>query len=412
MSKVLAFIKAKRVFFIIGFLVVGFFVARAVLLRNPTPLLTYTVKREDLVDTVQVSGTYKTASQIAVTSPARGILSAVYVVNNQQVKRGDPLFHVQSTATEDEKATAYADYASALSAEKSAEQNKIGLQAQLEKDRAAVISNSSAVDIADNKASAKQPNPATGSMYSQNDLDAIHSALTSSRETFNEDEKKYNEANVAINAAAAQLTAAQKTYRNTQDTTVSAPADGIVVNLLNKVGDQIAGSTQTQVSFNSTTQTQVLSAADTPVLLIADLENPYLTAEISEDYAARIMEGQKSSIVFDALKDRTFAGTVGTIDTVGTDKQGVVTYTARINVDGLSGLIKPNMTALITIETLRKNSVLDVPNSAIIFKDGKTYVQDAKTNKIIGVTIGTKGTAKTEITSGVSEGMVLVANTN
>jgi len=90
----------------------------------------------------------------------------------------------------------------------------------------------------------------------------------------------------------------------------------------------------------------------------------------------------------------------------------VVTYTARVSPDTFSSLLKPNMTALISIETLRKNNVLAVPNSAILLKNGRTYVKDAKTNLLIPVLTGTRGTAKTEVLSGISEGSVIVANTD
>lgn len=68
------------------------------------------------------------------------------------------------------------------------------------------------------------------------------------------------------------------------------------------------------------------------------------------------------------------------------------------------------MTALITIETLRKDNVFAVPNSAIITKAGETYVLQAKSHRKLPVTLGTKGITKTEITDGLKKGTVIVAN--
>ena len=70
------------------------------------------------------------------------------------------------------------------------------------------------------------------------------------------------------------------------------------------------------------------------------------------------------------------------------------------------------MTALITIETLRKNNVIDVPNSAIVTNNGSSYVVNANTHQKIPVIVGTKGIAKSEISGGLDAGTVIVANPN
>src|SRR6185436_12799310 len=108
---------------------------------------------------------------------------------------------------------------------------------------------------------------------------------------------------------------------------------------------------------------------------------------VSQDYAIRIEPGQKVTIVFDALKNETFTGRVENIATVGIESKGIVVYTTRIAPNHISTKIKPNMTALITIETLRKNNVIAVPNSAIVTKDDKTYVIRAKSHQQIPVTL-------------------------
>src|SRR5690348_2692922 len=72
----------------------------------------YTVTKEDLVNTVLVDGTYVIASQTQITSPTNGIITHLFVTNGAYVQKGDPLFHVESSATDDEKKTAYAAYLS------------------------------------------------------------------------------------------------------------------------------------------------------------------------------------------------------------------------------------------------------------------------------------------------------------
>src|SRR6266576_3056030 len=99
MNKVLSEIRARKLFLIPIVAIVVFLIVRTILLQKPSTDIAYTVQREDLVDTVQVSGTYTTASQTIVTSPANGIISRLYVSNGITVKKGDPLFYVDATAT-------------------------------------------------------------------------------------------------------------------------------------------------------------------------------------------------------------------------------------------------------------------------------------------------------------------------
>src|SRR6185437_15265647 len=98
MQSILSEIHKRKLILIPIIGITVFLIVRTILLQKPSPDILYTVKRENLVDTVQVSGTYTTAAQTIVTSPANGTISQLYVKNGQEVKKGVPLFHVESTA--------------------------------------------------------------------------------------------------------------------------------------------------------------------------------------------------------------------------------------------------------------------------------------------------------------------------
>lgn len=369
------------------------------LLANTEKELTYTVKKEALVDTVQASGKYKTASQIEVFSPTKGILSELYVDNNSEVNKGDPLFHIESVATDQEKAAANADYQTAFNNIKVAQQNKVSADATMWTEHKALL---------DAKEAQKEKNENTDD-YEELEEQSIDAAVVQAEKDFTAAEKKYVETDSSIVAAQAKLNAAKLALAATQSITINAPATGTIVNLQKRIGDEVAISTATQ---------QVISAeatdASRPVLVIADLNNPGLTVSISEVYIPRIQVGQKVRIVFDALKDDIFDGVVESVDNVGTETGGIVTYNARVAFGSSGYNLKPNMTSLVTIETLRKEDVLTVPNSAIIERDNKHYVKKANAdgNGLIEVTTGVKGLTKTEIISGVEEGIIILANAN
>lgn len=404
-NKLLDFIKTRKIAAIIVGTIVLFFVLRLILLQKPNNELTYQVKKEDLVDSVQVSGTYTTASLTQVFSPTKGVVDNLFVTNNEEVRKGQQLFHVQSTATEDQQKAAYSTYASALSALQQAQNAKQSLDAAMWAKQQSYIS----AQNTQNYKNTHNDNPATKTGYTDLEKQGIDRAVVQTQKDFEAAQQAYKTADVTVNAASAQVATTQSLYQETQSATVTAPIGGKIVNLLVQNGDQV----NTGAAVNPTSapsQITTIGNQSSPVLIIANLDNPIISASISEDYITRISTGQKVYVVFDALRDKTFTGKVENIATVGTTSQGVVSYDARISADNLPVSIKPNMTALITIETLRKNSVIDVPNSAVVSGQDGPYVLEAKTHKKIPVNIGVKGVSKTEIVSGLTEGSVIVAS--
>lgn len=387
LHKIISFIKGRPIV-IIPLVIVLFLLLRTVLLQKPNTELTYTVQKENLVDTVQVSGTYTTASQIQVTSPTTGIISKIYVANGDTVKKGDPLFYVESTASAAEQKAAYANYLAASAA--------------VETDKAVAYSLQSAKDSAWKKFN----DLATNSTYENDDGSpktdnrALPEFTTVQNDWLAAEAKFKTQQNVIAKDQAA-LASTKQLYDQTRSVTVTSPAEGTVANLLNQIGDQVSATFVSPQTGNNTAP---------PVLVVSNFGNPYLSANVSQDYAVRITPGQKTEIVFDALKNETFTGRVENIASVGITTQGVVTYTTRITADQVPAKIKPNMTALITIETLRKNDVIDVPNSAIVTIDNKTYVLQANSHRKIQVSLGTKGITKTEVIDGLKPGTVIVAS--
>ena len=404
MNRVHAFV-GKYKFIILPIIAVCvFFLVRTFLLTSPTKEILYTATRGNLVDTVQVSATYTTASQTQVYSPTNGLLTKLYVGNNQHVKKGEKLFYVESTATTDEKNAAKANYQSAISALQTAKNTQATLDGTMWTAQQAYL----AAQDTQNYKNQNYLNPATNLPYTDVERYAIDTAVIETQKAFEAAEQSYTTADVAVSAAQSSVVQTKRLYDETQNAVVVAPAAGTVVNLLRQLGDQVSIDPQTQST--QTTNVSNLDAVSTPVLVITNPDNPSLTATISEDYALQISPGQSVSIVFDGLRNQTFEGTVQTIDTVGTQTQGVTTYQAKIISREIPSTIKPNMTALLTIETLRKNDVIAVPNSAILTEDGDHYVVESKTKKKIAVKLGTKGMTKTEIVDGISEGTIIDAN--
>lgn len=398
MDALRSFILKRKLQVIIVGMVMLFLLARFILLQQPQTELTYTVHQEDLVDTVEVSGVYTTASQTQVFSPTNGIITNLYVANGDTVSKGEKLAYIQSTATTDQQKSAYAAYTLAESNLQTAENTKQSLDAVMWTKQQAYL----AAQNNENYKTDNSINPSTKQAYTDLEKQQIDSAVVQTQKDFAASEQAYTTADVGVTATSAALASAQQTYQETQSSTITAPIGGTIANLEEQLGDQI--NALPPPSDDNTSGSQ-------PLLVIANFHDPYITANISEDYAAQVQTSQKASIVFDADKLHTYSGTVQSIASIGAQAGGVTTFASRIALTQRQPMqIKPGMTALITIETLRKNNVMDVPNSAIVYKNGIAYLMRAQSHVLIPVQIGTKGTTKTEITHGLQGGEVILAD--
>lgn len=113
-----------------------------------------------------------------------------------------------------------------------------------------------------------------------------------------------------------------------------------------------------------------------PGTAVATLVTPQETVDLSvnEIDASKIEVGQKATISFDALPDVTIAGTVASVNAIGTVSQGVVSYDAVIVFDTENVRVKPGMSATADI-VIGTQTGLIVPSSAIKSAGGASVVQ-------------------------------------
>lgn len=403
----------KKIFVLCGIiLLVGVVLYRFV--RTNTAAIQYqttTVERGNIISTISASGSISTVGQTAVTSPTDGVITEVYVKNGDAVVSGQHLFSVKSTATPQEKQQAYADLLNAQNAVSSAIQNKQALQATLEQSRAVVISASSNVTAMQNNLSVSQPNPATKQPYTQNEIDLMNSALTSARQSFTATETKYNQADTSIAAANASLGVSHYKYAATQDSIVTSPIDGTVANLSALVGTNVAassGNTGSNTSSDSSTSTTA-----TTILVLGNFGELYIKTPITEVDVSKVKPAQKVTVTLDAFSDKTYVGTVSSVDTIGTISSGVVTFNAYITLVSPPTTVQPGMTASSVIQLERADDVLFVPTSAIQTTTEEPTVRVLKNGKETPVVVqtGLVSDESTEVISGLSEGDTIIMGT-
>jgi HlyD family secretion protein len=342
----------------------------------------------EIREEIRGSGVLRASSMTEVYSPTKGIIKSIFVQSGDVVKAGDKLFEVTSTATEQEKAMAWAGLASARSAINTAESSKSSLQTQLEVARRAILDATNAKDKMEQNLLDRKDNPATGKSYTDAEKLAIESSLISARSNFQTLEKQYLDSDENIKSAQANLAQASLAYQATRDSVVKSPIDGKVFNLKHATGDS------------------VLSELDRePVLKIGLTEEMTIGFQVSEFNVGKISVGQAVEINFDALPGVSLQGSVSGVDQVGATSLGTVTYGVLVRVipsQSESDLIRPSMTANLTIITRSKNEALVIPRSAVKLTGGKHYVikQNGEQKDTV-VTLGIIGDDIVEVIDGI-----------
>ena len=184
------------------------------------------------------------------------------------------------------------------------------------------------------------------------------------------------------------------------DTLIVAPASGTITSIDIKQGE--------------------LASALKQVIVLQDVSNIYIEANINEANIAGITIGMPIDITYDAFgSDKIFKGTITKIDPSSTLISGVVNYKITAGVEQASDL-RPGMTANMTIKVKEKNHVLTVPSRAIIVDKSENKIIRIVTNKRtkafkeIPITTGLEGDGSlVEVTSGLKENdefVVLIKN--
>jgi len=297
---------------------------------------TDTVRRGNLRVTVSATGNLQPTNEVQVGSEQSGLVTQVFVDNNDHVTRGQPLARLDTARLQDTIVQAQAGLASAqaqvATAQASAAQARANLARQEEVWR---VSNHR--------------------VPSETELDA---ARAENRRAV----AGVQAAQAQVAQARAQLSSAQT---NLSKATIYSPVTGVVLSRQIDPGQTVAASFQAPVLFT----------------IAEDLSAMKLEVRVDEADVAQVHEGQRASFTVDAYPGRTFPATVSRID-VGANASGpttsgssagaasagtgsVVAYTAVLSVQNPDLQLRPGMTATAEIVTTERANALLVPNAAL-----------------------------------------------
>ena len=193
-----------------------------------------------------------------------------------------------------------------------------------------------------------------------------------------------------IATAEARITAAEATLELAR---ITAPFAGTVTSVDVMPGDQVTPGA--------------------PAFRIDDLSHLLVDVEISEVDINRIALDQPVSLIFDAILDHEYEGSVVEIAQVGISIQGVVSFPVTVEIQDKDEAIRSGMTAAVNIVVEQIDEVVLVPNRAVRVRDGErvVYLMKDGAMEIVEVVLGATSDQYSQVLEGdVFEGDDIVIN--
>lgn len=290
--------------------------------RTPQQAAYKTVKLErgPIVSTVSATGNLAAVVTVQVGTQVSGTIQKLYVDFNSPVKKGQPIAQI--------------DPALFNAAIEQSQGNYLNAEANLGKAKIAVTDARRTLER--NQRLLEQ------GIVAQSDFDAAQTACDQNLALLK-----------AAEAAVAQVRGSlRQAETNLRYATIRSPVDGIIVSRNVDVGQTVAASFQTPTLFT----------------IAQDLTKMEIDTSVDEADISRLRVGQPADFTVDAYPDRQFRGTVTQIRNAPVVTQNVVTYVVVIGVDNREMLLKPGMTANVSIQTMKKDDVLKIPSAALRFK--------------------------------------------
>lgn len=206
------------------------------------------------------------------------------------------------------------------------------------------------------------------------------------------------EARSALNQASATLKQSRAVLRYQEalldKAIIRAPITGTVLAILTQQGETVAAGFQTPT-----------------LITVADLNRLEVRAYVDEVDVGQTRIGMPAEIRVETFRNRRFRGKVAKIASASTVKDNIVTYETTIALENPEGLLRPDMTADVTLLLNRLENVLVTPSEAIHREVNRSVVyvlhrakQGKERVETRTVTTGRQSNTHTEITTGLKAG--------
>ena len=153
----------------------------------------------------------------------------------------------------------------------------------------------------------------------------------------------------------------------------------------------------------------VLGSENSIIVTLDDSSEIYVDLKIPENFATVIKKDLSVIAKFSGIKDKVYKGKIdGVASRINAETRSILT---RVKIDNPDYELIPGSLLEITLSTNKRDS-LSIPDTSIILEGNKAYVYKVSKDNIANrseIQIGLRNDGKVEVTSGLNEGDIIVA---
>ena len=153
----------------------------------------------------------------------------------------------------------------------------------------------------------------------------------------------------------------------------------------------------------------VLGSENSIIVTLDDSSEIYVDLKIPENFANVIKKDLSVIAKFSGIKDKIYKGKIdGVASRINAETRSILT---RVKIDNPDYELIPGSLLEITLSTNKRDS-LSIPDTSIILEGNKAYVYKVSKDNIANrseIQIGLRNDGKVEVTSGLDEGDIIVA---
>jgi HlyD family secretion protein len=154
----------------------------------------------------------------------------------------------------------------------------------------------------------------------------------------------------------------------------------------------------------------------TVIMILADVSEKHFRGDVDEADIGKVHLGLPARIYVEAYPDEPFKAELTHISPRGREKEDIINFEIRAIVSDQENRLRVGMSADAELILEEHENVLVIPEGAVIYEDGKTFVniQDDSVEegmRKIEIAKGISDGLRTEVLSGLEEGQVVVLPT-
>lgn len=287
-------------------------------------------------------------------------------------------------------------------------------QSAVNADQLTVNAQSAAVTADQSKVNADLAKQQTDKVNGQRSINQAAASLTSAQDQLKtQTEAKPNQIASAQAQLASAQAALQTAQQNLNETTLTAPMDGVVNSINGVVGEPVSPGGGATAEAPGSQAPLPSSATSTAFMVISNVAAMEVVIPFAESDASKIAFNQDVQVTFDAVPNLTISGHVIAVASAATISSGVVNYYVTVTLNQTNSALKQGMTANAIVTTSKVTNAVSVPNLAISRSGGQTYVNvySGGQQVLTPITTGVSGDTYTEVTGGLNDGEQIVIPT-